>query len=107
QFISSNEEENILNSKLSYREARNNRRKNKGRDEALEAELQKRADRRAEMQKQFEEDMAFGKQSGWKFASKKQKEAREKELKDKQAWFQEKTAVEMEETKEKISKISE
>lgn len=107
QFISSNEEENILNSKLSYREARNNRRKNKGRDEALEAELQKRANRRAEMQKQFEENMAFGKQSGWKFASKKQMEAREKELKDKQAWFQEKTAVEMEETKEKISKISE
>ena len=107
QFISSDEEESILNEKLSYRQKRKDRKKNKGSDEALEAELQKRANRRAEMQKQFEEDMAFGKQSGWKFASKKQMEAREKELKDKQAWFQEKTAVEMEETKEKISKISE
>lgn len=107
QFISSEEKENILNEKLGYRQKRNDRKKNKGSDEALETELQKRADKRAEMQRQYEEDMAFGKESKWKFASKKQKEAREKELKEKQSWFQEKTAIEMEETKEKVSKIAE
>ena len=45
--------------------------------------MAKRAEKRAEMQKQFEEDKAFGKASGWKYASSRQKEKREQELKEK------------------------
>lgn len=104
QSISDKEKEDILNERLGYRKNRNNRRKNG--DEALNDEMVARAQKRANMQKQYEKDMEFGRNSGWKYASKRQKDAREKELSDKQSWMQEKVATEIEETNKKIGKIT-
>ena len=102
QFIGEDEKEGILNEKLGYREAR----KRGDRKEALKAEMEARAAKRANMQKQFEEDMKFGKGTGWKYASQKQKTAREEELKQKTAWMQEKVAAETTEINTKITKIN-
>ena len=104
--ISKQEKEELLNKELSYRQGKTRKERQKEQKQALKDEMTKRAEKRAEMQKQFEEDKAFGKASGWKYASKSQKEKREQELKEKEAWLQERMATQSEETGEKVSKMS-
>ena len=104
--ISKEEREEILNKELSYRQGKTRKERQKEQKQALKDEMTKRAEKRAEMQKQFEEDKAFGKASGWKYASKSQKEKREQELKEKEAWLQERMTTQSEETGEKVSKMS-
>ena len=103
--MSKEEKQEILNNALEYRNGMTRRQRKKAAKKDLKDEMSRRADRRAEMQRQYEEDRAFGKQSGWKFASKSQQEKRERELKDKQAWLQEKMATEAEDTGKKVSKM--
>ena len=104
--ISKQEKEELLNKELSYRQGKTRKERQKEQKQALKDEMTKRAEKRAEMQKQFEEDKAFGKASGWKYASSRQKEKREQELKEKEAWLQERMATQSEETGEKVSKMS-
>lgn len=104
--ISKSEREEILNRELSYRHGKSLKERRNDQKQALKDEMTKRAEKRAEMQKQFEEDKAFGKASGWKYASKSQKEKREQELKEKEAWLQERMVTQTEETSEKVSKMS-
>lgn len=103
--MSKEEKQELLNEALEYRNGMTRKERRKARKKDYKDEMTRRADRRAEMQKQYEEDKKFGKESGWKFASKKQQEQREKELKDKQAWLQEKLVTETEDNGEKVSKV--
>lgn len=103
QFIGKAEKEEILNRALPYRQ--NREQKKRDREAELEAKMQERRARREEMQQQYEEDVKFGKKNNWKYASKKQKAAREEELKNKQAWYQEQIALKTEETTKKLTSI--
>lgn len=104
--MSKEERKEFLDKNLTYRDGKTRKEREKERKDALKEEMAKRAAKRAEMQKQFEEDRAFGKASGWKYASKSQKERREQELKEKEAWLQERMANQSEETGEKVSKMT-
>ena len=103
--ISDEEKQQLYSEKLSYKA---NREKNQEEREAqLQAEMEERQNKRNELQAQFEEDMKFGKNSGWKYASKRQKEKRERELKEKQAWYNERNAINTEDIKENTGAMSE
>ena len=104
--MSKEEQEEVLNRELSYRQGKTRKERRQAQKDELAKEMGKRAEKRADLQKQFEEDKAFGKASGWKYASKSQKEKRERELKEKEAWMQERMLTQSEETGEKVSKMS-
>ena len=102
--ITDEERATILSTgKMSYRAERE---KNQSEREAkLQAEMEERQAKRDELNKQFEEDMAFGKGSGWKWSSKRQKEKKEQQAKEKQAWMQEKATSETIEMNQRIKTI--
>ena len=104
--ISKEDREKLINEKLSYRNGKTYKEAKKDKKQELKEELAKRAEKRADLQRQFEEDKAFGKASGWKYASKSQKEKREQELKEKSQWMQEKALQEAQDTGEKVGKVS-
>ena len=103
QFIGNREKEEILNQALPYRQ---NRESKKGAREAeLAAAMEERRLKREEMARQYEEDVRFGKKHDWKYASKRQKEQREEDIKNKQAWYQEQIALKTDETTKKVTAI--
>ena len=106
EHISKKDREKLINEKLSYRNGKTYKEAKKDKKQELKEELAKRAEKRADLQRQFEEDKAFGKASGWKYASKSQKEKREQELKEKSQWMQEKALQEAQDTGEKVGKVS-
>ena len=103
QFISRDEKNQLLNRELPYRAERQQRRQE--REDTLRREMEARKAKRDDMQRQYEEDRSFGRSSNWKYASKRQKTAREEELKEKQAWFQEQIAIKEQEAVEKLSAV--
>ena len=104
--ISKEDREKLINEKLGYRNGKSYKEAKKDKKQELKEELAKRAEKRADLQRQFEEDKAFGKASGWKYASKSQKEKRDQELKEKSQWMQEKALQEAQDTGEKVGKVS-
>lgn len=104
QFIGKDEKDKILNRSLPYRANRESNRQE--REDALKAEMEARKAKREDMQRQYEEDRSFGRSSNWKYASKRQKESREQELKEKQAWFQEQIAIKEKEAVEKLTAVN-
>ena len=103
QFIGRDEKNQLLNRALPYRAERYQRRQD--REDALKQEMEARKAKRDDMQRQYEEDRSFGRSSNWKYASKRQKAAREEELKEKQAWFQEQIAIKEQEAVEKLTAV--
>ena len=95
-FMTGNEKDAVIREKLPY----TNPEEKAKREEELQAKMAERAAKREEMQKQFEEDMKFGKSSGWKWASKKQKERHEEQLKQKEQWMREKQTQDISEVNE-------
>jgi flagellum-specific peptidoglycan hydrolase FlgJ/phage-related protein len=104
--MSKDEKEALLNEELSYRKGMTRKERKKAQKTELKEEMQKRKNRRDEMQRQFEEDRAFAKDNKYKFASKKQKEERERMLQEKANWIQEQMLQKAEDNSEKVSKIS-
>ena len=95
-YMSGKEKDEIIREKLPY----TNPEEKAKREADLQAKMAERATKREEMQKQFEEDMKFGKSSGWKWASKKQKERHEEQLKQKEQWMREKQTQDISEVNE-------
>jgi len=104
--MSKEEKEALINEKLAYRHGKSRKERKKEQEEKLNAEMQKRKAKTEEMRQQYEDDKEFAKKHGFKYASKKQKEKREQELKVKSAWIQEQSLVQAQETDEKVSKIA-
>ena len=84
-FISKSKKEKLLDEALPYR--RNREAREQERQEKIQSKLDGRKAKREEMLAQYEEDREFGRKSNWKYASKRQKEQREKDLKDKVEWM--------------------
>ena len=95
-YMTGNEKDAIISEKLPY----TNPEEKIKREEELQAKMAERAAKREEMQKQFEEDMKFGKNSGWKWASEKQKKKHEEGLKKKEQWMREKQTQDLSEVNE-------
>ena len=104
--MSKEEKEALINEKLAYRRGKSRKERKKEQEEKLSEEMQKRKAKTEEMRQQYEDDKEFAKKHGFKYASKKQKEKREQELKVKTAWVQEQALVQAQETDEKVSKIA-
>lgn len=103
QFIVGREKEELLKTNLPYRETREA--KKQEREAKLKQEMEERKAKRDEMSRQFEEDKAYGKSTNWRYASKRQQQKREDELKEKQAWYQEQIAIKEAEAVEKLTKV--
>lgn len=104
--VSKEEAKELINEKLTYRDGKTWRQRKKEQKSEYKDEMLRRKERRDEMRKQYEEDKKFAKENGWKYSSKKQKEKREQDLKDKERWVQEQQLVQSQETDEKVSKIA-
>ena len=101
--MTNEEKEQAMNERNPYRQGKSLRQRKKDHKKELKEEMQARADKRKAMQEQYEADKAFGKSHGWKYASAKQKAAREQELKEKANWLQEQQLLKAQETEEKVS----
>ena len=104
--MSKKEKNDIINEKLEYRHGKSRKERKQEQDEKLESEMMQRRAKTEEMRQQYEEDKKFAKDNKFKWASKKQKEKREQELKEKANWMQEQTLVQAKETDEKVGKIA-
>ena len=106
QKMSKDEKKALLDEKLKYRDGKTWRQRKKEQKGEYKDEMSRRQERLQQMKDQFEEDKKFAKASGWKFSSKKQKERREQELKEKERWIQEQQLIQAQDTDEKVSKIA-
>ena len=100
------EKQELINEKLKYRDGKTWGQRKKEQKKDYKDEMARRKEKRDAMIKQYEEDKKIAKESGFKFRSKKQKERREQELKEKEAWVQEQQLMQAQDTSEKVSNIS-
>ena len=100
------EKQELINEKLKYRDGKTWRQRKKEQKKDYKDEMARRKEKRDAMIKQYEEDKKFAKENGFKYRSKKQKEQREQQLREKEAWIQEQQLMQAQETTEKVSNIS-
>ncbi len=101
--MTSEEKKQAMDERNPYRQGKSRRERKRDHKAELKEEMRQRAEKRKEMQEQYEADKAFGKSHGWKYASAKQKAAREQELREKEAWLQEQQLMQSQETAETVS----
>lgn len=82
----------------------------KQKEEEREQKKQEERDRRRQqiedMRKQYEEDREYGKKHNWKWASKKQKQKHEEEVKARKEWMDEQNAIRTQEIAEQTVTVS-
>ena len=104
--LTKEEKKEAITKGVSYRKGKTWGEKKKEQKDAYKEEMAKRKDRRQKMQEQYEEDLKFAKENGFKFRSKKQQEKREQELKEKERWIQEQQLMQAQDSNTKLEKIS-
>ena len=103
--ISKEEKQRLLTTgKMEYRAKREENRQK--REEELQAQMEERQSKTQELQEQFEEDMKFGKGSGWRKPSKRTQEKQAELLKKKQQWLQEQNLIESNKINEKLQMVN-
>ena len=103
--ISKEEKEQLLRTgKMEYRAKREENRQQ--REEELQAQMEERRSKTQELQDQFEEDMKFGKGSGWRKPSKRTQEKQAEMLKKKQQCLQEQNLIETGKINEKLEMVN-
>ena len=80
--------------------------KEEERKQKRQDERDKRRQQIEDMRRQYEEDREYGKQSNWKWASKKQREKHEEDVKKRQQWMAEQSAIKTQEIAQQTEIIS-
>ena len=104
--LTKEEKKDAIAKGVSYRKGKTWGEHKKEQKDAYKEEMAKRKERRQKMQEQYEEDLKFAKENGFKFRSKKQQEKREQELKEKERWIQEQQLMQAQDSNTKLEKIS-
>jgi hypothetical protein len=104
--LTKEEKKDAIAKGVSYRKGKTWGEHKKEQKNAYKEEMAKRKERRQKMQEQYEEDLKFAKENGFKFRSKKQQEKREQELKEKERWIQEQQLMQAQDSNTKLEKIS-
>ena len=80
--------------------------KEEERKQKKQEERDKRRQQIEDMRKQYEEDREYGKKHNWKWASKKQRQKHEEEMKERQQWMAEQNAIKTQEIAEQTEIVS-
>ena len=92
--------DNIFYMSDEYKQKEEERKQNR------QEERDKRRQQIEDMRRQYEEDREYGKQSNWKWASKKQREKHEEDVKKRQQWMAEQSAIKTQEIAQQTEIIS-